>query len=89
MFYRTKIAIHRLKYQREKDFPGGTVGKNPPPNAGDKGLTPGLRCRGAAEPLVPLLLKPVHPEACALQQEKPQQWEAGHRNWRVALACSN
>ena len=26
-----------------KDFPGGTVVKNPPANAGDAGLIPGLR----------------------------------------------
>ena len=25
-----------------KDFPGGTVDKNPPANAGDKGSIPGL-----------------------------------------------
>ena len=24
-----------------RDFPGGTVGKNPPANAGDMGLSPG------------------------------------------------
>ena len=30
-----------------KDFPGGTVVKNPPANAGDAGLIPGLRrCPG-------------------------------------------
>ena len=26
-----------------QDFPGGTVDKNPPANAEDKGLIPGLR----------------------------------------------
>ena len=26
----------------ERDFPGGTVVKNPPANAGDTGLSPGL-----------------------------------------------
>ena len=61
------------------------MGKNPPPNAGDKGLIPGLRCRGAAEPLVPLLLKPVHPGACALQQEKSNE-KPRHRNERVTVS---
>ena len=31
-----------LKY-KFLDFPGGTVDKNPPANAGDMGLAPGLR----------------------------------------------
>ena len=33
--------VHKEK--REGEFPGGTVGKNPPANAGDMGLILGLR----------------------------------------------
>ena len=33
---------------------------------------------------VPPLVKPLHPRAGAPPQEKPLQWEAGHRSWRVA-----
>ena len=29
------------KRMRRQDFPGGTVDKNPPANAGDEGLSPG------------------------------------------------
>ena len=29
------------KKRRKRDFPGGTVVKNPPANAGDTGLSPG------------------------------------------------
>ena len=32
--------LHLLNYVA--DFPGGSVGKNPPVNAGDMGLIPGL-----------------------------------------------
>ena len=65
------------------DFPGGTVGKNPPANAGDTGLIPGLRRfhmpqNNYAPPLQ--LLRPhaatteaQAPRACAPQQEKPPQ----------------
>ena len=31
-----------LKSRISRDFPGGTVVKNPPANAGDMGLIPGL-----------------------------------------------
>ena len=34
----------------------------------------------------PQLLKPAHPRAHALQQEKPPQWEARAPQWRVASA---
>ena len=36
-------------------------------------LEPGSHNYGAH---VPQLLKPTHPKACALQQEKPLKWEA-------------
>ena len=60
------------------DWPGGLGFKNPPANAGDTGPIPGLRRfhmpRGnwAHVPQLPSL----HSTACALQQEKPLQWEA-------------
>ena len=31
-----------LKIKKKMGFPGGTVVKNPPANAGDKGSSPGL-----------------------------------------------
>ena len=37
-----------------RDFPGSTVVKNPPANAGDTGLSPGPKdptCRGATNPV--------------------------------------
>ena len=36
-----------------------------------------------------LQLRPMHPRACALQQEKPPQWEAHAPQWRVACAHCN
>ena len=38
---------------------------------------------------VPQLLKPAAPRAGALQREKPPQWEARARQWRVAPARHN
>ena len=67
-------------------FPGDSVVKNPPANAGDMGLTPGLgnlKCRGATKPVIHhywpcaleprscQLLKPASPRGHATQQEKP------------------
>ena len=67
-------------------FPGGAVVKNLPANAGDTGSSPGpgrshmprkahapqlLSLRSRARE--PQLLKPMHPRARALQQEKPPQ----------------
>ena len=50
-------------------------------------------CRGATKPVrhnywacMPQLLKPGHPRAHALQQEKPPQWEARAPQRRVAPA---
>ena len=74
-----------------RGFPGGSVDNNPPAKPGDMGSIPGpgrslmpwnnlahasqllslcSRAQG------PQLLKPMHPRACAPQQEKPLQWEA-------------
>ena len=36
---KNKVAEENL--ETPKDFPGGAVVKNPPANAGDKGLSPG------------------------------------------------
>ena len=74
------------------DFRGGPMVKNPPANAGGTGSILGLRrshvtCGNLArapqltEARMPRawelqLLKPVHPRACARQQEKPPQREA-------------
>ena len=35
------LCIFYLKKKKEQDLPGGTVGKNPPANAGNTGLIPG------------------------------------------------
>ena len=54
-------------------FPGGSVVKNPPANAGDMGLIPDLgrsHVPRSNEAHVPQLLKPEHLRACAPQQEK-------------------
>ena len=80
------IAITQIK---EMGFPGGSVVKNPPVNAGDMGLIP-IPGRShmlqsnwtfVIEPgnhnywaCVLQLLKPMHPRVCALQQEKALQW---------------
>ena len=38
----SKSIPHKVVIRREhRDFLGGTVGKNPPANAGDTGLSPG------------------------------------------------
>ena len=70
-----------LKYSR--DFPGGTVVKNPPANAGDTGSSPGpgrSHMPRSNSGRVPQLLSPrattteAHmPRAHAPQQEKPPQ----------------
>ena len=38
-FSREESSVSKLK---TRDFPGGTVVKNPPANAGDTGSSPGL-----------------------------------------------
>ena len=72
------LSCFYLIFKRQ-NFPGGSVVKNPPANAGDMGLNPSL---GRSHLLwdsyasVLQLLKPLHPRARALQQEKPPQGEA-------------
>ena len=39
-FFLTSVHTCPIKNQNQ-DFPGGTVVKNPPANAGDTGLSPG------------------------------------------------
>ena len=73
------------------DYPGGSVVKNLPTNAGDRGSIPGpggTRMPQSNEARVlqllnlfsrawePKLLELVQPRAHALQQKKPLQWEA-------------
>ena len=77
--YRKSIKNNGLK-----DFPGGTVDKNPPANAGDMGLIPSPGRSHSCK-----ATKPVHHNyrAHAPQQEKPLQWEAYAPLRRVAPAC--
>ena len=35
-----QVSAYKLKKTKSRDFPGGTVVKNPPANAGDMGLSP-------------------------------------------------
>ena len=65
-------------FLRKWDLPGSPVVENPPANAGDTGLIPGLgifHLPQSNEPHVPQLWR-LCSRACALRQEKPQQWEA-------------
>ena len=72
-------------------FPGGAVVKNLPANAGDMGSSPGprrshmLRSNYACAPQ----LLSLRSKACALQQEKPPQWEACAPQRRVVPAHHN
>ena len=43
----------KKKNHKDGGFPGGSVVKNPPANAGDMGLNPGLGIQHAAEQLGP------------------------------------
>ena len=85
-------------------FPGGSVVKNLPAKARDPGLIPGRgsshmsRSSWAHEPQLsslcsrghaPPLLKPMHPRACAPQQEKPPQGGAHTAQQRIAPAHGN
>ena len=86
------------------DFPGGTVVKNVPANAGNMASSPGLgrshmpwSNKAPAPQLLslcsrahkPQLLKPPAPRARAPQQEKPPQWEACAPQPRIAPTCCN
>ena len=37
----SKVSTVVIKYNDDRDFPGGTVVKNPPAKAGDTGSSPG------------------------------------------------
>ena len=86
------LQTHLKKYRIGR-FPGGSVVKKSPANAGDR-LGPWSRKTpqdveqlnpGAAIP-APVLYSPEatttnsHPRALAPQQEKPPQWETTHHN---------
>ena len=44
--------VKTILKKKKRDFPGGAVVKNPPANAGNTGLIPGLgRSRGATKPM--------------------------------------
>ena len=78
-----------------RDFPGGPVFKNSPANARDMGLIPGPGRSHMPQGNyvhVPQLLSPQAattdvwaPRACALQQERPPQWEARSPQQEKAL----
>ena len=82
-----------------KDFPGSSVDKNPPANAGDMDSTAGpgrfyMPCSNYAHG--PQLLSPcatsteAHaPGDWALQQEKPLQWEAQAPQQRIVPTGPN
>ena len=81
------------------DFPGGTVDKNLPSNAGDMGSIPGPERFHMLQNNWPweLQVLSLHaatteaqaPRAHALQQEKTQQWEAPVLQPSVAPTCHN
>ena len=78
-------------HQKDMDFPGGPVVKNPPANAGHMGLIPGSarsHMLWSNKACMPKLLSWT-PRAWAWQQEKPQQREAHALQRRVALARQN
>ena len=57
-----------------QDFPEGSVVKNPPANAGDKGLIPGGGTKvpyglGQLSPQAPQLTKPIHCHKDTAQSE--------------------
>ena len=81
------FAIFKFQRRTGMDFPGGTVDRNPPANAGHMGSTlvwGDSTCWRAT--------KPVHhsywarvPRAHAPEQERPPQWEAGALQLEKAL----
>ena len=58
-------------FTKANDFPGGTVDKTLPANAGDTGSSP-----SPGRFHVPQMLKPLRPRAGAPQEERPLQGEA-------------
>ena len=71
---------------KSEGFPGGTVVKNPPANAGDTGSSPGPERSHMQLSPCTTTTEARAPRACALQQEKPPQWEARALQQRVAPA---
>ena len=67
---KTKGIFH-LKVEVNRGFPGGSIVKNLPTNAGDMGSIP-----GSGRFHMPHYNKARAPRTCALQQEKPPQREA-------------
>ena len=72
------LDSEKSRKRENEDFSGDPVDKNLPANAGDTGSIPDV---GISH--IPWSNKPVlhnywaqTPKACALQQERPQQWEA-------------
>ena len=93
------MSITSQLKKSDRDLPGDTVVKNPPANAGDTGLSPGLGrshmpwSNWAPAPQL-LSLPATTTEACApraraLQQEKPPHWEARAPQQRVAPTLHN
>ena len=78
-------------------FPGGSMVKNPPANAGDRSSIPGPGrshmpwSNQAGAPQLSSLgattTEPRRAQACALQQEKPLQWEDCQCKQRKAYAA--
>ena len=65
------------------DFPRGPVVKNLPANAGDTSFILGMRRFRMPQgnwARTPQALKPTHPRACALQQEKHHNEKPAHLN---------
>ena len=81
----------KVKEKKSLDFPGGTVDKNPPADAGDVGLVPGPR---RSHLLWNNLAHVPHcwarkPRACAPQQERLPKWEARAPQQGVVPTCHN
>ena len=71
-----KSKLNPTIHKKNQDFPGGTVVKNPPANAGDTGSSPGRgRFPHATEQLrlCATTTEARAPRTHALQQEKPPQ----------------
>ena len=98
--YNTGFSIVR---RQRRDFPGGTVDKNPPATAGDLGMISGSGRFRLSAKLQSLqsrvwelqLLSPhtatteaLVPTACALQEKSPQ-WEAHAPQQKVGPTCCN
>ena len=74
-----------------RDFLSGTVGKNPPGNAGDTGYDPWSRkIPHATEQLIPCAAttETPGPRACALHKRSRGNERPVLCNWRVALQLS-